>query len=117
GMAEYAADRHLPIEVRLVYSNRNEEEIAYRPELEELTRRNPRFEVVHTLTRSREDSSWDGRRGRIDAELLREVSSKLADPVFYLCGTAGLVDESYRTLLSLGVSQDRVVHEVFRGYG
>jgi ferredoxin-NADP reductase len=117
GMAEYAADRQLPIEVRLVYSNRNEEEIAYRSELEELERRNPRFQVVHTLTRPREDSTWAGRRGRIDADLLREVSSTLSDPVFYLCGTGGLVEESYRTLRTLAVPPDRVVHEVFRGYG
>ncbi|MCI4355182.1 MAG: FAD-dependent oxidoreductase, partial [Thermoplasmata archaeon] len=43
GMAEYAADRQLPIDVRLVYSNRSEEEIAYRGDLDALTRQNPRF--------------------------------------------------------------------------
>ncbi|MCI4356994.1 MAG: FAD-dependent oxidoreductase [Thermoplasmata archaeon] len=117
GMAEFATDRRLPIDVRLIYSNRNEEEIAYRAELEELARQNSRFQVVHTLTRAGEDSPWAGRRGRIDAELLRGVSSRLDHPVFYLCGTSGLVQESYRTLESLGVPADRVVHEVFRGYG
>jgi ferredoxin-NADP reductase len=116
GMAEYAADRHLPIEVRLVYSNRNEEEIAYRTELERLTRQNPRFQVVHTLTRTPEGSSWAGRRGRIDSDLLREVSSALPDPVYYVCGTPGLVQEAYRTLLGLGVPEGRVIHEVFPGY-
>src|SRR5439155_768830 len=36
GMAEYAADKALPIPIRLVYSNRSEDEIVYRPELEAL---------------------------------------------------------------------------------
>jgi glycine betaine catabolism B len=117
GMAEFAADRHLPIEMRLAYSSRSEEEIAYRPELERLTRENPRFQVFHTLTRVPEGSPWPGRRGRIDAPFLTEVSRGLSDPVYYLCGTGGMVQENYRALLGLGVPPDRVTYEVFRGYG
>lgn len=117
GMAEYAADRQLPIDVRLVYSNRSEDEIAYRSELERLTRQNSRFEVVYTLTRPPERSSWSGRRGRIDPDLLTQVSRGLTQPTYYLCGTSGLVQESYRMLLGLGVGADRVKYEVFRGYG
>src|SRR5689334_3001413 len=45
GMAEYAADKKLKIPVRLLYSNRTEHEIAYKTELEELERRNPKFRV------------------------------------------------------------------------
>src|SRR5439155_2409970 len=36
GMAEYASDKTLPIPVGLVYSNRNEDDIVYRPELDSL---------------------------------------------------------------------------------
>ena len=36
GMAEYAADRTLPIPVRLVSSNRTEEEIIFKEELQAL---------------------------------------------------------------------------------
>jgi glycine betaine catabolism B len=116
GMAEFAADRHLPIDVRLLYSNRNEEEIAYRSELEALTRENPRFGVVHTLTRAEEASVWTGRRGRIDSDLLTKTARGLSDPVYYLCGTGGMVQQTYASLLSLGVPADRIRYEVFRGY-
>ena len=64
GMAEYAADRTLPIPVHLVYSNRTVEEIAYREELDVLERRNPNFQVLYTLTRV-VPGSWEGRTGRI----------------------------------------------------
>jgi len=117
GMAEYAADRGLPIDIRLVYSSRSEEEIAYRSELEALTRQNPRFEVLHTLTRAPGDSPWTGRRGRIDADLLAEVSRGLPHPTYYVCGKPGMVQETYRILQRLGVAADRVKYEVFRGYG
>lgn len=116
GMAEYAADRRLPIDVRLVYSNRDEEEIAYRSELEELTRQNARFQIVHTLTRASEDSSWTGRRGRIDSELLAQASRGLSNPSYYVCGKPEMVQGTFRSLVGLGVTGDRIKYEVFRGY-
>jgi len=117
GMAEYAADRRLPIEVRLVYSNRDAEEIAYREELDRLARDNPRFKVYYTLTRPGDGSSWTGRRGRIDADLLAEATRGLSRPIFYTCGTPGLVQETLRIASGLGVPRDQIRYEVFRGYG
>jgi glycine betaine catabolism B len=117
GMAEYAADRELPVEVRLVYSNRSEEEIAYRAELDRLTQQNPRFRVLHTLTRTAAGSSWTGRRGRIDAGLLAEAAQGLDDPVYYVCGAPGMVQDAFRTLQRIGIGTHRIRFEVFRGYG
>jgi glycine betaine catabolism B len=117
GMAEYAADRRLPIDVRLVYSNRTEEEVAYRSELEALAHQNPRFSIHPTFTRLPAGSASTARRGRIDAALLAEVSHDLPSPVYYVCGAPGLVQESYRLLQEVGVPPDRIRFEVFRGYG
>lgn len=52
GMTEYASDKRLSIPVRVLYSNRSEDEIAYREELEELERRSPKFRVPRTITGS-----------------------------------------------------------------
>jgi ferredoxin-NADP reductase len=116
GMAEYAADRKLPIEVRLVYSNRTEEEIAFRSELEALTQQNPRFRILHTLTRVDADSAWSGRRGRIDPGLIASAAEGLLDPVYYVCGAPGMVRESLISLAARGVPRDRIRFEAFRGY-
>jgi ferredoxin-NADP reductase len=116
GMAEYAADKGLLIDVRLVYSNREEEEIAYRAELEELEKRNPRFSVVHTLTGA-VAKRWRGRTGRIDARLLQETTHAIAKPVYYICGTPGMVSSVFETLVSgLSVPEEDIRAEVFRGY-
>src|SRR5881398_2008205 len=80
GMAEYAADKALSIPIRLVYSNRSEDEIVYRDELEALERQNPRFRVLYTLTRN-DGKGWQGRTGRIDQELLSEAARDLSDPI------------------------------------
>src|SRR2546421_10470402 len=57
GMAEYAADKALPIPIRLVYSNRSEDEIVYRRELDSLEKQNANFRVRYTLTRT-VDPGW-----------------------------------------------------------
>jgi ferredoxin-NADP reductase len=117
GMAEYAADRALPIPVRLVYSNRDEEEIAYRAELEELEKRNPRFRVIHTLTGTTVSKGWKGSVGRISVQHLKEAVEDLDRPVFYVCGKTPMVAEMLRLLSDSGVPESDVLVEVFRGYG
>ena len=120
GMAEYAADRTLSIPVRLVYSNRTEEEIVFKEELEALERNNPNFQALYTLTRPRSDS-WKGRTGRIGdpvgPDLLAEAAEGLDRPVYYLCGTPSFVEASFRSLVKSGVPEADTRFEVFRGYG
>jgi glycine betaine catabolism B len=114
GMAEYAADRGLPISIRLLYGSRDEVEIAYRAQLEVLERQNSHFRVLHTLTHPGE--SWRGATGRIDEALLARGGGGLADPIYYVSGTPSMVMGTLRMLADLGVPEDRVEVEAFRGY-
>ena len=116
GMAEYAADRKLQIPVRLLYSNRTTDEIAYRSELEKLEQHNPKFTVLHTLTGENVSEDWKGLRGRISTEYLRKASEGLERPNYYLCGTPGMVKSCYDLLHGMNVREKDVNYEVFRGY-
>jgi ferredoxin-NADP reductase len=117
GMAEYASDKALPIQMRLVYSNRAEEEIAYRVELQELERRNPRFRVLHTLTGGGVARGWEGSLGRIGVEHLNLATRGVDRPVYYICGRSSLVADMASLLSDSGVPAEDVIVEVFRGYG
>jgi glycine betaine catabolism B len=116
GMAEYASDNALRIPVALVYSNRSEEEIAYRAELDELERRNPRFRVLHTLTGGDVARGWRGSVGRIGAPQLQEAARGLDRPVYYICGKPSMVAEMLSLLSGSGVPDEDMKVEVFRGY-
>lgn len=116
GMIEYATDKDLGIPLRLIYSNRDQAEIAYRDYLDGVGEQNPDLSITHTLTREPDGSDWQGRRGRVDADLLADVSDALDDPVYYLCGAPGMVDDVRRMLSDLGVADDRVRYEEFWGY-
>ena len=116
GMAEYAADRKLQIPMRLLYSNRTVDEIAYRSELEKLEKSNPKFTVFHTLTGENISEDWRGLRGRINTEYLLKASEGLERPNYYLCGTPGMVKACFDLLQRMEVSEHDVNYEVFRGY-
>ena len=115
GMAEYAADVGLPIAVRLVYSNRSEEDIPYRDDIEALERENPQFRVFHTLT-GVAGSGWPGATGRIDRTLLEKAAGDLARPIYYVSGTPSMVAGTWRLLRGAGVPEDDIEVEAFRGY-
>ena len=116
GMAEYAADKKLKTPVRLLYSNRSEEDIPYRASLEELERQNPRFRVLHTLSGEPSPKGWAGLRGRIRPELLSKAIEDLNRPIYYLCGKPGMVSGVYGMLEKMRVLEEDVRIEVFRGY-
>ena len=116
GMAEYAADRKLQIPVRLLYSNRSSDEIAYRDELEELEQHNPKFVVFHTLTGENVSKDWEGLRGRISTEYLLKASEGLERPNYYLCGAPGMVSACFDLLHRMNVPAEDCNYEIFRGY-
>ena len=47
---EYITDRKLKTDVVLLYSNRTEEEIAFKPEIDRRRKENPNLKVFYTLT-------------------------------------------------------------------
>ena len=116
GMAEYLADTRSQRHATLVYSNKDQGEIIYGEALDALARENPRFRVVHTLTQEPEGSGWRGRRGRIDAALLAEAATGLADPTYYVCGLPGMVRAAADMLRENKVPRERIVYELFPGY-
>lgn len=116
GMAEYAADKELKIPVRLLYSNRTENEIAYRKELEDLELHNPNFKVLHTLTGEKISKDWTGLHGRISRDYLLKATDGFDRPSYYLCGTPGMVTAGLDILHRMRVLEEDVNYEVFRGY-
>jgi ferredoxin-NADP reductase len=116
GMAEFAADKKLAAPIRLLYSNRTEDEIAYRTELDELERQNPRFKVLHTLTGENIPDDWTGLRGRISPDFLRKAAEGFDRPVYYLCGKPRMISAMFGLLKRIEVPEEDVRVEVFRGY-
>jgi ferredoxin-NADP reductase len=103
------------VAAKLLYSSRTFEDIIYRDELEQLQSRGEGLEVVHTLTRA-QPPGWTGRAGRVDVELLREVSfPPELNPRVFVCGPTSFVEAVAEGLVGLGHRPGRIRTERFGG--
>jgi len=110
-MFRYHAELNAPTRMRLVYSARTEQDLLYREELPSLT--NDQRDVVITLTRE-SSSAWSGRRGRVDHELLSELTRPVAgDLLCFVCGPTPFVEAVVDLLVALGVTPRNVKTERF----
>jgi len=109
-LADEGKDRRLT----LFYANRDQDNIAFREELEELDGSLSGLEIVHVLGEA--GPEWQGPKGRIDAALLHDRLETLSGLRFYLSGPPPMV-EAMRDLLRLeSVPLEAVVLERFDGY-
>jgi ferredoxin-NADP reductase len=93
--------------VRLLYSSRSLEDVIYRAELL------GRDEVHLALTREW-PPDWDGHRGRIDRELLGELTWPAGQhPLSYVCGPTGFVESVAEILVAAGHDPGQIRTERF----
>lgn len=110
-MFRYHAELNAGTPMRLVYSARTEHDLLYREELDSMAS-NER-DVIFTLTRET-SPTWSGRRGRIDHDLLSELTSPLAaDLLCFVCGPTPFVEAVANALVALGVTPGNVKTERF----
>jgi NAD(P)H-flavin reductase len=94
----------------LLASHREPEDVLFARDFARLAAEHPRFQFIPTLTGG--SSSWLGRRGRVQAQLLEAVSS-LAPLDAYVCGRLEMVSEVVRLLVAHGVAESRIRSEGF----
>jgi ferredoxin-NADP reductase len=95
--------------IAVVYSARSPEEFAYRPELDAMAKAG---RITLSLTVSRLDGLWDGRRGRIDESLLKNALPSI-DACGLVCGPPQLVSDAKGLLAKLGVKPERILTEKY----
>jgi len=113
-MCRYCTDRNLSTLVTLLYANSTEADIVFRRELEEMEKQNRNLKVVFTLSETGPD--WTGRRGRINAAMIREEVPNFLKSVFYICGPPAMVDAMRVQLSELGISKTSIRTEDLTGY-
>lgn len=88
----------------LLYSVREASDVAY---AEELARWHEDHHGIATITATRHaPPSWPGERGRIDLPMLGRFTAD--DPLCFVCGPPGMVDDLTHALSQLGVPGDHV---------
>ncbi|ARU31178.1 hypothetical protein CAP31_05430 [Sulfuriferula sp. AH1] len=94
-------------DVTLVYSIPDADEYLFQADIEALSQQP---NCHHLITLTQPDAKWQGRSGRIDAQLLREAGMS-DDTLYYLCGPQGMVEDAGAVLTSIGVPASRIIYE------
>ena len=104
--------RDEPGRIRLLWGLREEQDIFWRDQIEELAA-SPRFEFALHLTRP--EPTWRGAHGRINQAAI-DLLPSLARPTFYLCGNGAMIREVKASLVERGVDRKRQIRtEAFFG--
>lgn len=111
-VVRYLTDLGWRGEIALLFGFRDAKDFIFREELERLARQHPNLRVVPVAS-GEVDAAWSGRRGRIDAALVREVVPDIASRLVHLCGPKPMMDAARAFLLELGVPRERIRFESF----
>jgi ferredoxin-NADP reductase len=112
GFVREATRRKLETKITVLYSVRTTDDIIFKQEFCELEKANPYFNFKITCTRLSDDDMWEGRRGRIDADWIKEQIICLPDTVFYACGPNPLVEFAEDLVCDkMGVGKDQMIIE------
>jgi len=112
GFAREATRRGLDTRITVLYSVRTTNDIIFNEEFRELAQINQNFEFQVTCTRLHEQDSWTGRRGRINAEWIKDFIVDLDNTVFYACGPNALVDATEHLVVAeMGVPKEQMKTE------
>ena len=101
------------VQVRLLYSSRTPQDVIYADELRSLHEGGDGLEVLHTFTRS-QPPGWIGYARRIDAAMLKEISTPLGGKTqVFICGPTLLVEAAADGLVAAGLAPERIKTERF----
>jgi len=93
-----------PINVTLLYSNRNQN-IVYKDELEEIAKSNTTFKIHYIFSPE-----------HIDEKKIRELIPYLQKAIFYVSGPEPMVNSLGETLKKIGIAEDHLKQDWFPGY-
>ncbi len=112
-MVQFICREKLPLQVTLLFGNRNPAEIPFKKEFDELAEKNKNLKVIHIVSEG--NANWKGLTGRIDEAIIKKYSQINRD-LYYTCGPPAMVDSLFSTLKTLGVPEQRIKIEQFAGY-
>jgi ferredoxin-NADP reductase len=113
----YATTEKLSHPHFLFYSNRSPETSIFLPELILLTRENPHFQFIATMTHMENSvQEWPGETGKINREMIEKYVGDLKLPIYYISGPLALIKAMKKILNDAGVADDQIRTEIFPGY-
>ena len=112
GFLREATQRKLDTRITVLYTVRTTNDIIFNDEFLQLEKENPYFNFLVSCSRLSDEDLWEGRRGRIDADWIKQNIDDMGNTIFYACGPNGLVEMAESLAKDeLGATKDQVILE------
>ena len=117
-ITKFVVDKKISTDMALLYGNNREADIIFKDDFDGIRKTNGNFRVTYTLTGPDIDGgTWSGRRGYIDAGMVKDNIPDYKGRIFYVCGPSIMVTTLVGMLRDgLGVAEDNIKTENFTGY-
>lgn len=112
---EYIVERKLDTAVNLFYSNRTEEEIAFRQELDVWTRANNNIKIHYTITDCQPKDKTCS-YGFINKDFITQRTCDFGKGIVFIFGPPKMVDVMSDLAIEMGCSKENIKTEKFVGY-
>jgi len=109
-MLRYIRDRKLDRRILLIWGNKTEADIAFREELDALSREIPSIKVVHVLSTQKD---WPGEKGFLTAQILGRYTRGFEKARYFVCGPPLMMTFVVRTLRRMSITKSRIHYERF----
>jgi len=100
---KHALEKGNENKISLLDSNKTEEDIIFKEELEELEKKHENFKIYNHITRQ---EAWEGRQHRINEEDCKECLTE--ETICYVCGHPDMVKGIVEILKNIGVDEERI---------
>ncbi|MEI6297018.1 MAG: FAD-binding oxidoreductase [bacterium] len=100
-------------DILLFYSNKTVKQTPFFDELNNLSKENPIFKIVHCLTEEKTAYPFIKEYSRIDENIIKKYVNKLEDRSFYICGSVGFTDDMWKLLKGAGITEENIFTETF----
>ncbi len=108
-MIRYIHEKKISINTTLLYSNKTQQEILWKEEIETMVKTNAHIKHVFTLTQE----AWQGRTGRIDKDLVFSYVKEKENTDFYVCGPPTFVEGIEQILKQQDIPMSAIKKEIF----
>jgi glycine betaine catabolism B len=113
-MVKYLIDQKEKKDIIMIYSNRTEDEIAYKKIFEEGEKVG--VKTIYTLSETEKlPQNWDGERGFIDEKMIRNHIPDFKERTFYISGSHNMVTAFKEILRKMGVKNSQIKTDFFPG--